>query len=281
MGSLLCGALFFAMRSCEYTTTNKGDGKRRTRTLRCQDVKFFTIGNEGAILEIKRSSPLHLLHSADCVSITFCTQKNGEKMETITQHKAKTGILCPVRDWANTINRVLSYKDASETSQVNTFLNPKTNKLVLITSSQTRAFIRSTVHAMGEATLGVKSENVGTHSLRSSCAMLLYLGQVRTSTIMLLGRWKSDAFLLYLRKQVKEFTAGISDTMVSQSGAFSTIPLSDSPQTPANIRAQHDDPMTRNHNSVASSSRPNGPGLQNTSNTTNPLMNPPAFRIWG
>ena len=268
------------MRSCEYTTTNKGDGTRRTRTLRCENIKFYTIGNEGSIIEIQKSGPLTTLHSADCVSITFCTQKNGEKMETITQHRAKKGKICPVRDWANTIHRVLSYIGTTESSQVNTFLNEKTHKLVHITSSQTRAQIRATVHSMGEATLGVKAENVGTHSLRSSCAMLLYLGQVRTSTIMLLGRWKSDAFLLYLRKQVKEFTAGVSDTMVSQSGAFSTIPISASTETPAHIRAQHDDPMTRNHYSVALSSRLNGPGLQNTSNT-NPLMNTPAFRIWG
>ena len=281
MGPLLCGALFFAMRSCEYTNTNKGDGRRRTRTLRCEDIKLFTIGREGAIIEIPKSSPIALLHSADCVSITFCTQKNGEKMETITQHRVKKGKICPVRDWANTIHRVLSYEGTSEASQVNTFLNQTTGKLVHITSSQTRHHIRYTVECMGEATLGVKAENVGTHSLRSSCAMLLYLGQVRTSTIMLLGRWKSDAFLLYLRKQVKEFTAGVSDTMVSQSGAFSTIPLGSPPETPAHIRAQHDDPMTRNHNSVASSSRSNGPGLNNTSNTTNPLTNPPAFRIWG
>ena len=203
-------------------------------------------------------------------------------METITQHKAKTGKICPVREWATTINRVLSYDKSSATSQVNTFLNPKTNKLVHITSSQTRAHIRHTVTRMGQAKLGVKAENVGTHSLRSSCAMLLYLGQVRTSTIMLLGRWKSDAFLLYLRKQVKEFTAGISDTMVSQSGAFSTIPMGPSTQqTPAHIRAQHDDPMTSNHNSVASATRPHGPGLQNTSNTANTSVNTPAFRIWG
>ena len=203
-------------------------------------------------------------------------------METITQHRVKTGKICPVREWANTVNRILSYDKTSTDSQVNTFLNPKTNKLVHITSSQTRSHIRHTVSVMGEATLGVTVENVGTHSLRSSCAMLLYLGQVRTSTIMLLGRWKSDAFLLYLRKQVKEFTAGVSDTMVSQSGAFSTIPMSAStPETPAQIRAQHDDPMTINHNSVASFPRPHGPGLQNTSNTTNTSMNPPAFRIWG
>jgi hypothetical protein len=202
-------------------------------------------------------------------------------METITQHRAKTGQICPVREWASTVKRVLSYEKTTEQSQVNTFLHPKSGKLVHITSSQTRAHIRHIVTLMGEERLGVTAENVGTHSLRSSCAMLLYLGQVRTSTIMLLGRWKSDAFLLYLRKQVKEFTAGVSDTMVSQSGAFSTIPMGTStPTTPDHIRAQHDDPMTIHQDSAASFPRTHGPGLQNTSATSTSL-NPPAFRIWG
>ena len=124
--------------------------------------------------------------------------------------------LCPVHCWASTVHRVLSYKGTTPQTTVNTFFDTKSNKLVRITAAQIRATIRSSVRSMGHKKLGVSPNDVGTHTVRTSCAMLLYLAQVRTSTIMLLGRWKSDAFLLYLRRQVKEFTDGIADTMTSQ-----------------------------------------------------------------
>ena len=56
----------------------------------------------------------------------------------------------------------------------------------------------------------------------------MYLAQhpirVPTYTIMLQGRWCSDAFLCYIRKQVKEFSKGVSEAMVSEeSFRFFTI----------------------------------------------------------
>ena len=73
--------------------------------------------------------------------------------------------------------------------------------------------IRHTVNNMSG--LGFTGEEVGTHSIRASLAMALYLSKRAISTIMLLGRWSSDAFLLYVRRQVQEFSAGVSADMVS------------------------------------------------------------------
>jgi len=44
--------------------------------------------------------------------------------------------------------------------------------------------------------------------------MAMYLAGVPVFTIMLLGRWSSNAFLRYIRKQVKEFSRGISAKMI-------------------------------------------------------------------
>jgi hypothetical protein len=54
--------------------------------------------------------------------------------------------------------------------------------------------------------------------------MAMYLAGVPVFTIMLLGRWSSDAFLRYIRKQVKEFSTGISQKMIHHEDFF-TIPL--------------------------------------------------------
>jgi hypothetical protein len=44
--------------------------------------------------------------------------------------------------------------------------------------------------------------------------MAMYLAGVPTFTIMLIGRWSSDAFLCYIRHQVQEFSAGVSSKML-------------------------------------------------------------------
>jgi hypothetical protein len=85
MGELLTGALFFAMRSCEYTTTSTVDGPKKTKIVTCKNVRFYKHSSE-CLLEIRQTNPLSSLLGADCVSITFVSQKNGEKDLTITQY---------------------------------------------------------------------------------------------------------------------------------------------------------------------------------------------------
>ncbi len=56
--------------------------------------------------------------------------------------------------------------------------------------------LRAHVAAMGRARLGFGPLEIGTHSIRSAAAMSMFLADVPVYTIMLLGRWSSDAFLL-------------------------------------------------------------------------------------
>ena len=53
--------------------------------------------------------------------------------------------------------------------------------------------------------------------------MAMYLAGVPVYTIMLLGRWSSDAFLRYIRRQVQDFSNGVSRKMIL-SPDFYTIP---------------------------------------------------------
>lgn len=143
-------------------------------------------------------------------------------MITITQHGTKVSGKCPVYAWAHLVYRIRSYKGTTDNTPVNTFKLPN-GKLGLISSKQVREHLRTTVQYFGASRLGVELSNIGNHSIRTSCAMLLYLANVRTSTIMLIGRWKSDAFLLYIRRQVKEFTEGVTLRMIDQSDTFFSI----------------------------------------------------------
>lgn len=83
--------------------------------------------------------------------------------------------------------------------------------------------LRFATTSIGSNTLGFTAKDVGLHSARSGAAMAMYLAHIPVFTIMLLGCWSSNAFLRYIRKQVKEFSNGISSKMM-QHEHFFTIP---------------------------------------------------------
>ena len=83
--------------------------------------------------------------------------------------------------------------------------------------------IKFAVDESGEQVLGFTKDDVGAHSPRASLAMLMYLAKEPVYTIMLVGRWNSDAFLAYIEKQIREFTKGVSTSMLSHE-TFTNIP---------------------------------------------------------
>ena len=94
-----------------------------------------------------------------------------------------------------------------------------------LTSEQILKSLKWAVDELGIDHLGFSSEEIGLHSIRSGAAMAMFLNNIKTYTIMLQGRWCSDAFLRYIRKQVKEFSEGVSEKMVSnETYSFFTIP---------------------------------------------------------
>jgi len=201
------------MRSCEYT---KVTGHRRTNTVTIGDICF----HRGKCL-IPHNDPL--LHLADTVSITFRYQKRDQRDDTITQHRTLDPILCPVKAWAFTVCRLLCLPGTSSSTTVDTFMDPSTSAIVRFTATGLLALFRATALAMGEDELGFSPSAIGTHSNRSVAAMAMYLNGIPVYTIMLLGRWSSDAFLLYICKQVQEFSHGVSSKMIN-TPSFYTIP---------------------------------------------------------
>ena len=91
--------------------------------------------------------------------------------------------------------------------------------------------------------IGFTGTDVGAHSIRFSLTMPLYLEKRPVCTIILIGRWRSDSFLLYVRRKVQEFSAGVRADIIQQD-QFYTIP-----DTPDEQRL---DTRTNNSNSFAS-----------------------------
>ena len=81
------------------------------------------------------------------------------------------------------------------------------------------------IHVLLHLSAGIKVHSVGTHSIRASFAMMLLLNNVEDSILMKKGRWKSTAFLAYIRAQIDSFGYDTSTKMVQTiSDNFSVIP---------------------------------------------------------
>ena len=215
------------MRSCEYLNVQ---GERKTKQLRLRNIRFYRHGKE--IIHRDRT-----LLNSDYISITFEDQKNGEQFDTITMQSARDLLLCPVRAWGSIIQRLSKCTSTSPDTLVNSFYS--NGKLHEVTGNDMMKALRGAAASIGKDTLGFEPDEIGTHSIRSGSAMGMYLAEVPVYTIMLIGRWSSDAFLRYIRKQVEQFSHNVSRRMI-QHQHFTHVP-NFLPQT-----SRHD-PRQRNH----------------------------------
>jgi hypothetical protein len=88
-------------------------------------------------------------------------------------------------------------------------------KTLLISSTFVRLLMRSVcaLHG-GRDEFGFAPMDIGNKSLRSGAVMALFLANHSPAKIMVLGRWVSDAFLVYIRPQVLEWTNTMSVDMI-------------------------------------------------------------------
>jgi hypothetical protein len=192
---LIIGAFFFAMRACEYVKT-PDKGKTKLITLGC--VKFFTKNRT----EVDHLDP-NLIAKAHFVRVTFRDQKNRDKFNKRTQTKTKDPQLCPVLCFGRAVQRVLKFIPGATDNTPLCTTNDKTKtKAPNITAASTLRFLIKTCKDHGgKAKFGFDPMEIGNKSLRSGAAIGLLLQKCSPTKIMMLGRWKSRAFLDYIRPQ--------------------------------------------------------------------------------
>jgi hypothetical protein len=159
--------------------------------------------------------------------------------------------MCPVNACISLIIRArnlpIPFSQLLDTPINTVYLSPS---LYQIPSDVFLDTIRRTVKDMGKDKLGFGPEEVGTHSNRSAGAMSMFLSGTPVYTIMLIGRWSSDAFMRYIWKQVLVASHGISKKMLTFEDFFTT------PDFVHN--AADGDLRTRNMANLASTSSFNG-----------------------
>jgi hypothetical protein len=180
---------FFAMRSCENTTPPKPG---RTKLIRIGGLVF----RDALKRVIPHSHPG--LVTAEYVTPMFEDQKNGDKNDKRTQRRTLHVDLCPVKRSASLVGRIIclvpGYNDETTLNTVNIDGVP-----VRLTQEFLRDQLRATCTAGGgKAVFGFDSTEIGTRSIRSGAAMSLFLMNHSSDKIMILGRWKSKAFMEYI-----------------------------------------------------------------------------------
>jgi hypothetical protein len=124
-----------------------------------------------------------------------------------------------VTAWANVVRRICATARCKEATKVFHF-GPAPDKVNIVDSDLMLAQLRAAVAHLGESALGYSPADIGTHSIRSGAAMVLVLSGHAAWQIMLAGRWKLSAFLVYIREQVQAFSKGVSDRMIENPDFF-------------------------------------------------------------
>jgi len=218
---LIIGAFFFACRVCEYTTT---PNEPRSKIIICGDIQFFTKSDN-------QLRPSLIKKQASSMSILFRMQKNLEANEKISNHKSGSD-LCPITSWSYVINTLQVQHGNIEKMSVNNF------KHNVIKSSDISRTIKSAIRMASTSNNQLKPANFSPHSIRCGAALAMYLNKVSVVDIMLQGQWSSDAFLLYIKREILELSSGISSRMTDTLD-LTPLPIRDFDQpifrSPANI----------------------------------------------
>jgi hypothetical protein len=105
-----------------------------------------------------------------------------------------------------------------------------------------RKLLRHTCSIFGGfKTFGFHPMEIGNKSLRPRAAMSLFLMDHSPAKIMILGRWSSDASLVYIRTQVLEWTNNMSCDMIHLDSFFDAshrdLVAPDDPRTRKRLQA--------------------------------------------
>lgn len=206
---LVIGAYFFAMRACEFCKTEK---KGKTKLLTLDNITFRD--KKRKIVDISEPD---LTKRARYVTVCFVDQKNGKKNEKRTQRKTGRKWLCPVRAWGRACQRANTKHDKKRPEQPVCIFTSKNGRQTQITDSQVIQSLRTSCKVNGgRERYGFGPEEIGSRSIRSGAAMSLFIANHSTERIKILGRWRSDAFLAYIRPQVLEWTNLMARDMASK-----------------------------------------------------------------
>jgi hypothetical protein len=205
---------FWMLRPAEYLTST-GTGRSQAFTL--ADITFHTsertyLALDGSLndLDVRR-----ILRA----TLTFTDQKNAVKGEQICHLVSSHPRLCPVKALLRICAHLRLHRAPPDTPIYTCY---SASGVELISPWHITGALRRSAAALLPTT-GIDPLLLSSRSLRPGGATALLCSGVDANIIQLLGRWKSDAMLRYLRVASLAHTTNFAEGML-QAGAFTFAP---------------------------------------------------------
>ena len=173
-------------------------------------------------------------------TLEFADQKNGVKGERLGHAATDDPFLCPCKALGRLCLHLQEH-NASPDTPLHHHFNASDNNWYEVTSTFITNALRHAAKYVQEDT-GILPHLISARSLRPGGATALLCANVDPNTIQLLGRWRSDAMLRYLRVQAHAFRSNFAQQMLS-AGNFTFAPGADSSEelpVPQNLPAAVD-----------------------------------------
>ena len=187
--------------------------------LQLEDLQFYDKYN--AKLDQQDSC---LRKKVQQLTITFKNQKNRKKLQVIPVTRS-TNTLCPVQIWAKIVRRLWSYVNMNEHTDIILVKIPQRAETFIVSKENVEGKLKAAVLTVGEDKLGIKVRDTGCHSIRATFATILQLSNEKETKIQHHGRWQSDCFETYMRRNVANDNNAISKSLPSKEGFFFTFQL--------------------------------------------------------
>ena len=190
----------------------------RSQAFRLCDV-FFYLGSD-----VRNATSTSLndvdINTVTAATLTFTDQKNSVRGEQVAQRATTDPLLCP----AKALFRIASHLRAHGAP-------PDTPLCAYYDSSNNLSYIPPKFITTGlrhsakdlHNTLGIDPDLLSARSLRPGGATALLCAGIDKDSIQLLGRWKSDAMLRYLRIQAHVHATNFAQLMLDH-GSYSFAP---------------------------------------------------------
>lgn len=200
-GDCLLLAYYFLLRPGEYSGVPRTDADD---LFRLQDV--------GVLIGHRRLAPLTCpvadLQAATFVTLTFTTQKNGVRGETIGHGRSSHPTNCPVHALVRRLTQ-LRAAGATATTPLNAYRTPG-DVWHFVLAADITTLIRHAVSFLPD----LVAADFSARCTRAGGAMALLCGGIGSDRLRLIGRWRSDEVYRYLHVQAQPIMAGVATAML-------------------------------------------------------------------
>ena len=212
---------FWLLRPCEFLRSP--EAHLQTKAFQLKDISFTYRGRQVSAPNASFLNDVRNWRHIHDAALMFTEQKNGVKGEIIRQRATNHDFLCPAKALAWIVRHMLKHRAGPDTyiyshwCAYRKYLRP-------ISYDMVTTGLRLCAEELFSST-GIKPSLLTVKGLRPGGATALLCAGVDSNATALLGRWRSDAMLRYLRAQAAAYTNHYSQLMLD-SGSYTFTPQS-------------------------------------------------------